>query len=480
MPKIAENITIDYIEGLNYRTLQKIGRSLHLNAKLPRDELIIEIKKYCKSPQDFATPMTLETLTLFDIRYIAKTFNISPSTKKHEIIRILREEKKVSLTEDDIKEILSQIKRKGKRTGRDELPMIQQAQQLEEHGYSHGKRESTLPIVKAFEAMIQSIQKSEKKHVLKVEDSHFNGSNPLVNVNGSNNIHIPSNLPQIMYTAEEADHFLAFLQDQKLSDFHEMEELDDDLLRIYRRIVEDALHLLQSPPQHSSSSSSQSTASSALPPVIHVNRPRMKSYMYPINLVGDIGGHFDNLMYVLSEAIGGFPSNKNAFVFLGNIISPPLQSNTQAPHYFHDGNMTSSSIRYGNHEIDSLNALRCIFALLFLKLANPSSMHILRSNETLIYLQQENQRIQETEQYSEDYKMLWRRLLEVYQHFPVAAVLEKSVFLCPGGVGPLTATMSIDDMNKPRQDASTTATCWMKELILAGKQTRLTSFCFVI
>ena len=445
LPKLADSITAGYIEGLDYRTLQKVGRSLRLNAKLPRKELIDQIHQYCQYPEAFATPITLESLNLFDLRFIAKHFGIPPTTKKHEIIRILNEEQKRQLSEQEIVQILSSIKRKGKRVDKSLLVQLVAEEFKEEKNME--LKEDELPIVKAFELIIQSIEQSNNSN----KPSKKSNKQAIAAASAALT---PSPYPKINYTSEEADHFLAFLHDQKLSDYDDLTELNEELLLIYRAILEDASRLYQK---------------ESYPPILSLTRPRMKNLMFPLNVVGDIGGHFDNLMYILSEAIGGFPSAKNSYVFLGNIISSPVHADSKTPTYWNENKLTNHKFNLEQEsEVDHLNAMRCFFALLFVKMTSPSSVHILRCNESLLYLQQQVKKVHESDA-SEDVKELYAKLLEVYQKFPVGAVVEKSTFLCPGGVGPLTSTMTINDMNQNALSTSGDLTCWMKELIFAGK-----------
>ena len=262
----------------------------------------------------------------------------------------------------------------------------------------------------------------------------------------------------------------------------------------------------------------------------------------PLTVVGDIAGHFPNLLHVMSEAVGGFPAAENPFVFMGNLLSPPLfatfahadavlhrteagaqaQAQTEpqvdvveeeegedvgqdeekrarkkrltqqeavtellaAAHRKRAKanvakTVLANSLASFHHikhsqfaQLKQVEGLKCLFALLYLKLTMPSAVHILRSDETLAALfdaqeayslltEEEKQRLSAEEKSLHE---LWTKLHRLYDQLPLAAIVDDAAFISHSGPGVFTSKMSVDEIKRSNEEDLV-----LQEFTLAGE-----------
>ena len=135
-----------------------------------------------------------------------------------------------------------------------------------------------------------------------------------------------------------------------------------------------------------------------------------------LNICGDTHGQFFDLLHILSPPVASWPSTSNAFLFNGDFVDRGAYS------------------------------FEVIFTLLALKLANPQAVHLLRGNhETTDMNAAYGFERQILDKY--DWEVL-EAFRDVFAAMPVAAVVEKKVFVVHGGLGPESSSMSLDDIRR--------------------------------
>lgn len=374
----------------------------------------------------------------------------------------------------------------------------------------------------------------------------------------------------MVYTIDEAERFLSYLQEETTRP--EQTVPSAATLSLYHKIAEDALHLyteqlhIASPDRRLHEKKGEQRIVPTPPHVPRVLRlyrpnvaPRPPSQQTarklsgrekaaeaaavrkrPLTVVGDIAGHFPNLLHVMSEAVGGFPAAENPFVFMGNLLSPPLfatfahadavlqrtAAETQAQAEAQMGvveeeegedvgqdeekrarkkrltqqealtellasahrkrakasvakTVLANSLASFHHikhsqfaQLKQVEGLKCLFALLYLKLTMPSAVHILRSDETLAALfdAQEAYSLlteEEKESLSAEEKSLhelWTKLHRLYDQLPLAAIVDDAAFISHSGPGVFTSKMSVDEIER-----STEEDLVLQEFTLAGE-----------
>ena len=135
-----------------------------------------------------------------------------------------------------------------------------------------------------------------------------------------------------------------------------------------------------------------------------------------VTVVGDTHGQYFDLLHLLSPAVAGYPSPATPFVFNGDFVDRGIYS------------------------------FETIFALLAMKVASPQSVHLLRGNhETTDMNAVYGFEKQILGKYDSEVLNLFRK---VFQSLPVAATINKRVFIAHGGIGKETSQMSLSDIAK--------------------------------
>lgn len=114
-----------------------------------------------------------------------------------------------------------------------------------------------------------------------------------------------------------------------------------------------------------------------------------------LSVCGDTHGQFHDVMNIFSDALGGFPSEKNAYLFNGDFVDR------------------------GRHSIEVL------LSLLAIKLSNPTAMHLLRGNHESITMNKMFGFTTELiKKYPRDCQALFIVFQELFCSLPIAAVIE--------------------------------------------------------
>jgi serine/threonine-protein phosphatase 5 len=186
-----------------------------------------------------------------------------------------------------------------------------------------------------------------------------------------------------------------------------------------------------------------------LPNVLSVNRTTLDennadpahevTYTSNLTVVGDVHGQYADFAKIFEDSkLGGYPSSTNQFIFNGDLVDR--------------GDM----------------ALEIVTTLLLAKLLAPSSIHILRGNH-------ETREMNEHYGFAEEVEGKYdQELLDQFQQFfdtlPIAAVVENSVFVVHGGIGPQCVNMTVAEINElnrfcePDYDGVISEFLWSGEL----------------
>jgi hypothetical protein len=114
-----------------------------------------------------------------------------------------------------------------------------------------------------------------------------------------------------------------------------------------------------------------------------------------LSVCGDTHGQFHDVMNIFNEALGGFPTKKNAYLFNGDFVDR------------------------GRHSIE------VILSLLAIKLSNPTAMHLLRGNhETISMNKMFGFTAELVRKYPKDAQALFIVFQELFCSLPIAAVIE--------------------------------------------------------
>jgi hypothetical protein len=150
--------------------------------------------------------------------------------------------------------------------------------------------------------------------------------------------------------------------------------------------------------------------------VLSLSRPRMMDgTVGSLTVCGDLFGDLENLLHIFSDRVGNFPSPQNPYVFTGNIVDKGAQS------------------------------FEALISLLLLKLSAPDSVHLLRGvHETTAMNSKFGFEEQILRLYDAEVLAQFRAL---FCALPVAAVLDRKVFVVHSGVGRETSNMTLAQMN---------------------------------
>jgi hypothetical protein len=180
-----------------------------------------------------------------------------------------------------------------------------------------------------------------------------------------------------------------------------------------------------------------------LPNVLKINRPRKDNsatgeYTGNLTIVGDVHGQYEDFAQIFQkEELGGFPSEFNQFIFNGDLVDR--------------GPM----------------AVEIVTVLLVSKLLDENSVHILRGNHET-YSMTEAFGFQKEVLSKYDYGLL-DSFRAFFDTLPVAAVVEDSVFVTHGGIGPTVATMSVNDIDELDRFGEPPMQGAISELLWSGK-----------
>jgi len=160
---------------------------------------------------------------------------------------------------------------------------------------------------------------------------------------------------------------------------------------------------------------------SSLPSLLRLSIPRKTS----LNVCGDTHGQFFDLLNIFSSNVASWPSSENRFLFNGDFVDRGIYS------------------------------FEVAFTLLSMQLANPQSVHLLRGNhETTSMNRVYGFEAQVLAKYDSEVLEQFRK---VFSSLPLAAVIEKNIFVVHGGIGPHTHKMNLDQidaLNRLRIDAA--------------------------
>jgi hypothetical protein len=473
------------MEKMHFRTLQKIASFRNLRAITCKDELVAKMladqeeHRLDINDGSVASLMFLHSIKSADLRNLCKGLKVDENIDKKELFRMVREELKLS--REEVLQIIFNIQVRVLRnnsifdrsfvspTTVFSNPVIGGGKPL--HGY-----------LKAFNQFVTKIKANEA---------------PPQPVNVSK-VHIE-------YTIQEAERFLSMLQDEGTF------SPTSQLLNIYHSIVDDALEHYQvlavplsaSAPtrfnleeQTNYSLDHTIRVGNRYPRILRLQRSAVKRQREtseagpiqptkaPMTVVSCVAGHYPNLLHIISEAVAGFPSSENPVVFMGNVLSPPVKV-AMMPSSSDWAELSSSDIaakvienslaQYGTTEhtlhpnVRQVEGLKCLFALLFLKLTLPDAVHLLRGDETLVSLlaseikhfQQNPSDLSPSEASIHE---LWRKLRALYNRMPLAATIDNEVFVAHGGVGLNCNRMILDEIEKDERVELMT-----KELLLPGQ-----------
>jgi serine/threonine-protein phosphatase 5 len=176
----------------------------------------------------------------------------------------------------------------------------------------------------------------------------------------------------------------------------------------------------------------------ALPNVLSLSRPRlMDGSVGSLTVCGDLLGDMENLLHIFSDRVGGFPSAQNPYVFTGNVVDKGAQS------------------------------FETLVSLLLLKLSAPDSVHLLRgAHETTVMNSKFGFEEQILRLYDDEVLVQFRAL---FCALPVAAVLDRKVFVVHGGVGRETSRMTLAQMNSDiRRNVEPAESGPLSELLWTG------------
>lgn len=150
---------------------------------------------------------------------------------------------------------------------------------------------------------------------------------------------------------------------------------------------------------------------SSLPSLLRLSIPRKTS----LNVCGDTHGQFFDLLNIFSSNVASWPSAENRFLFNGDFVDRGVYS------------------------------FEVAFTLLSMQLASPESVHLLRGNhETTCMNRVYGFEAQVLAKYDSEVLDQFRK---VFSSLPLAAVIEKKIFVVHGGIGPHTHKMALDQID---------------------------------
>jgi hypothetical protein len=161
-------------------------------------------------------------------------------------------------------------------------------------------------------------------------------------------------------------------------------------------------------------------------------------YTRRIVVVGDLHGQFRDLLTILNQDhIGGMPSSSNTLIFNGDLVDR--------------GDMS----------------VEILIALLAIQNTHKDSVLILRGNHETTDMNSDFGFEEEVlKKYNGEVLQKFRAW---FHSFPFTAVIEDSVFVCHGGLGPSSQKMTIAEINTLNRYKEPALDTPMYELMWCGK-----------
>lgn len=100
------------------------------------------------------------------------------------------------------------------------------------------------------------------------------------------------------------------------------------------------------------------------------------------------------------------------------------------------------------------NSLEVICLLLSLKVAYPNSVFLVRGNHETAPINRKYGFYSEIRRRfkSKDYEAIYKKLNQCFDYIPIAAIVNKEIYCCHGGIGPgLVKLSQINQLIRPRQ-----------------------------
>lgn len=181
-------------------------------------------------------------------------------------------------------------------------------------------------------------------------------------------------------------------------------------------------------------------------PVRRGQNENSSGYSRRVVVVGDLHGQFRDLRTILTQdRVGRMPSSTNTYIFNGDLVDR--------------GDMS----------------VEILIALLAIQNTHKDSVVILRGNHETSSMNSEYGF--EKEVLKKYNSLVLERFRQWFRTFPFAAVIEDSVFVCHGGLGPRSHKMTIAEINKMYRICEPVPGTPMHELMWCGKYGSLGAFC---
>lgn len=169
-----------------------------------------------------------------------------------------------------------------------------------------------------------------------------------------------------------------------------------------------------------------------------------------ITVVGDIHGQLDDLLNVLENPyLGDWTCTDNILIFNGDLVDRGVMS------------------------------VECFAIVLLAKILFDRRVHIVRGNHESAQMNLSYGFDLEVLEKYHDRTML-QSFREVFSSLPIAAVLEKSVFLVHGGIGPKTSRMSIAELNAINRFVEPEQNSALWEILWSGTVMCIFLACFLL
>lgn len=160
-----------------------------------------------------------------------------------------------------------------------------------------------------------------------------------------------------------------------------------------------------------------------------------------VNVVGDTHGQYRDFCSIFDDRVAGFPSNDNRFVFNGDLVDRGPAS------------------------------VEIVLVTLLTKLLHPDAVTVLRGNhETTVMNKNYGFEKEVLRKYDSEVLQLFR---DVFDALPVGAVIEDTVFVTHGGLGPITKEMTIDQINEIDRFKEPERGGTIEELLWSGNAARI-------
>lgn len=150
-----------------------------------------------------------------------------------------------------------------------------------------------------------------------------------------------------------------------------------------------------------------------------IQQKTLLSIKAPVKICGDVHGQYFDLLKLFTK--GGCPS-VTAYLFLGDYVDR------------------------------GENSLETICLLLALKTRYPKTFYLIRGNHELAPINRMFGFFQEVERRfkDENFMKLYLQLNDTFNYMPIAAVIDKKVLCCHGGISPLILTLdTISQIKRP-------------------------------